>query len=129
MLGSAREVIGRLEVAVAAEWAKLDKERTALDEERGRLEEVSKLLETRIASTRVSYEKSICKVAEEALEETRNKTVTAQEKASRMEWLMTERDQASRRWAVELLARERQLLSREEAADKQEENVRSAQRT
>jgi hypothetical protein len=60
VLGSAREVIGWLEVAVAAERAKLDKEHAALVEERGWLEEAQKLLETRIASARVSYKKSMC---------------------------------------------------------------------
>ncbi|XP_062217721.1 uncharacterized protein LOC133917919 [Phragmites australis] len=129
VLGSAREVIGRLEVAVAVERAELEKERIALVEERGRLEEVGKLLETRIASARASYERSMREVAEEreALEETPDEAVATQEKASRMERQATERDQASRRRAAELLARERQLLSREEAAGKREKAVRSAQ--
>ncbi|XP_062230060.1 uncharacterized protein LOC133927628 [Phragmites australis] len=129
VLGSAREVIGQLEVAVAAERAELDKERATLVDERGRLEEARKLLETRIASARTSYEKSMREVAEEweALEETRDEVVAAQEKASCMKRLATERDQASRRRAAELLARERQLVSREEAASRREEAVRSAQ--
>ncbi|XP_062230403.1 uncharacterized protein LOC133928173 [Phragmites australis] len=77
VLGSAREVIGRLEVAVAAERAELEKERVTLVDERGQLEEARKLLETRIASARASYEKSMCKVAKEweALEETRDEAV------------------------------------------------------
>ncbi|XP_062217636.1 uncharacterized protein LOC133917800 [Phragmites australis] len=111
VLGSAREVIGRLEVAVAAERAELDKELTALVEEWRQLKESKR------------------KVAEEreALEETRDEAVAVQEKASCMERLMIERDQASWRRVAELLAWERQLLSREEAADKREEAVRSAQ--
>ncbi|XP_062182042.1 uncharacterized protein LOC133886312 [Phragmites australis] len=128
VLGSAREVIGRLEVAVTAERAKLDKERAALVDERGWLEEAQKLLETHITSARASYEKSMREVAEEweALEETRNETVAAQEKANCMERLVTERDQASRRRAAKLLARERKLMSREEAASRREEAMRSA---
>ena len=123
VLGSTREVI------MVAERAKIDKEHTTLVEERGRLEEVDKLLEIRIASARASYEKSMREVAEEreALEETHDEAIVAQEKANRMERLTTEHDQASRWRAVELLARERQLLSQEEAVGKWEEAVRSTQ--
>ena len=87
MLGSSREVIKRLEVAVVAERAELDKEHAALIEERGRLEEVGKILEARIASARATHEKSMRAVAEEreASEETRDEAVATEEKASRME--------------------------------------------
>ncbi|XP_062232835.1 filament-like plant protein 2 [Phragmites australis] len=110
VLESARQVIGRLEVAVVAKRAELKKECAALVDERGRLEEARKLLETRIASACTSYEKSMREVAEEreTLEEAHDEAVAAQEKASRMERLMAERDQASRKRATVLLARERQ---------------------
>ena len=100
-------------MAVAAEQAELEKQRVALLTESGRLEEARKLLETCIALACASYEKSMREVAgeREALEETCDEAVTAQEKSSRMERLMTEHDQVSRRRAMELLSRERQLLS------------------
>ena len=63
VLGSAREVIRRLEAIVVAERTKVKQERTGLVDERGRLEEARKLLETRIASARTSYEKSMREVA------------------------------------------------------------------
>ncbi|XP_062178681.1 uncharacterized protein LOC133883382 [Phragmites australis] len=124
----AREVIEWLEVAVATKRAELDKDHTALVEERGRLEEVGKLLEAHIASASATHERSMRVVAEqqEALEEVHDEAVTVQEKASRMERQATERDQASRRWAAELLARERLLLAREEAVGKREKSVQSA---
>ena len=52
----------------------------------------------------------------EALEEARDEVVAAQEKASRLERVAVERDLASKKRAAELLARERQVASREEAA-------------
>ncbi|XP_062194646.1 uncharacterized protein LOC133897835 [Phragmites australis] len=114
---------------MAVERAELEKERIALVEEMGRLEEAGKLLVTRIASARASYEKSIREVAEEqeVLEETHDEAVVAQEKASHMERFATERDQASWRRAAELLAQDRQLASWEEAARKREEAARATQ--
>ncbi|XP_062232867.1 uncharacterized protein LOC133930219 [Phragmites australis] len=87
VLGSAREVIGRLEVVVVVERFELDKERATLVDERGRLEEARKLLETRIVSARVTHKKSMLEVAKEreALEETRNEVVSREEAASRRE--------------------------------------------
>ncbi|XP_062230140.1 uncharacterized protein LOC133927748 [Phragmites australis] len=129
VLGSAQEVIWRLEAAVAAERSELGQERAALVDERDRLEEARKLLKTRIASARTVYEKSMREVAEEreALEEAHDEAVVAQEKAGRLERLMAERDQGSRRRATELLAHERQVVSQEEATSKREEAVRSTQ--
>ena len=109
MLGSTQEVNGWLEASVAAEQAELEKELATIVDERGRLEEAQKLLETHVTSARTAYEKSMREVAKEreALEEARNEAVTMEEKASRLEQLAVERDQASRRCAAELLARER----------------------
>ncbi|XP_062208966.1 uncharacterized protein LOC133910667 [Phragmites australis] len=120
MLESAREVIEWLEAAVAAERAELEKEHVALVDERGRLEEVCKLLETRMASARSAYEKSMREVAleREALEEADDEAVAAQEKAGRLERLAAERDRASRRRIGELDAREEQLARRERQRDR-----------
>ncbi|XP_062213764.1 uncharacterized protein LOC133914753 [Phragmites australis] len=75
VLGSAWVVIGWLELAVAVEKA----EHVALVDERGRLEEARKLLETRVASAHASYEKSMREVVEEreTLEETCDEAVAA----------------------------------------------------
>ncbi|XP_062217699.1 predicted GPI-anchored protein 58 [Phragmites australis] len=77
----------RAQAAVATERAELDRYRTALVEERGRLEEVGWLLEARITLARATHERSMCAVAEEreALEEVRDEAVAVQEDASRME--------------------------------------------
>ncbi|XP_062187933.1 uncharacterized protein LOC133891239 [Phragmites australis] len=73
-------------------------------------------------------------VEREALEEVREEAVAAQEEADRLEQLIVERDQASKKHADELAAREEQLAlreqevaSREDTVDKGEENMRSAQ--
>ncbi|XP_062185943.1 uncharacterized protein LOC133889435 [Phragmites australis] len=136
VLRSAQEVIRRLEAAVAAEWAELEKERVALVDERGRLEEVRKLLETRVATARSTYKRSMQELAveREALEEARDEAIAAQEKADHLGRLAAERDQASRKRASELAAREEQLARREQqvatregAVGKREETVQSAQ--
>ncbi|XP_062182031.1 uncharacterized protein LOC133886299 [Phragmites australis] len=129
VLGSAREVIVRLEAAVAVERVELNRDCAALVEERGWLEEVGRLLEAWFALARATHERSMRAVAEEreALEEVRDEAVAAQEKATCMERQAAERDQASRRRAAELLARERLLLAREEAVVKREKSVQSTQ--
>ena len=108
MLGSAREVIGRLEVDSATERAEIKEERAALIDERGRLEEARKLLETHVATARTAYERSMQELAveREALEEVREEAVAAQEEADRLWHLVAERDQASKKRAGELAARE-----------------------
>ena len=111
VLGSAREVIKRLEAAVAMKRGELERDRTTLIEERGRLEEVGQLLEGRIASARATHERAMCTVAEER---------EALEEASCLE-------QASRRRAVELLARERLVRAWEEAIGQREKSVETAQ--
>ncbi|XP_062202101.1 uncharacterized protein LOC133904658 [Phragmites australis] len=129
VLGSAREVIGWLEAAVAADRVELDRDHAALVKERGRLEEVGRVLEPRISSAHATHERSMRAVAKEreALEEVCDEAVAAQEKATCMERQATERDQASRWWVAELLAREWLLLAREEAVVKREKSVQSAQ--
>ncbi|XP_062200213.1 uncharacterized protein LOC133902903 [Phragmites australis] len=106
VLGSAREVIRRLEAAIAAERAKLEEERAALE----------------------------LAVEREALEEVREEAVTAQEEADCLGRLAAEREQASRKRTGELATREERLAlreqevaSREEAVGKGEEMLRSAQ--
>ena len=110
MLGSAREVIERLEAAVVGERAQLEAERTALVEERGWLEEVGHLLEARIASARSAHERERRAMAEEreTLDEVREEAVTTQEEATRL-------CEISWRRATELLARERLVRAREDA--------------
>ena len=79
VLGSAREVIERLEAAMVGERAQLDANHATLVEERGRLEEVNRLLEARIASARANHEREKHTVAEEweALEELREEAIAA----------------------------------------------------
>ena len=116
--------------------AELEEERPAPIDERGRLEEARKLLETRVATARTAYERSMQELAveREALEEVREEAIAAQEEADRLGWLAAERDRASRKSAGELAARKEQLVrreqlvaSREEAVSQREEAVWSAQ--
>ena len=69
---------------MAVERGELERDRAALVEERGWLEEVGQLLEARIASARATHERAIRAVAEEreALEEVRDKAIAVQEEAA-----------------------------------------------
>ncbi|XP_062201006.1 golgin-84-like [Phragmites australis] len=130
MLGSAREVIGRLETAIAADRTELEEECAALVDERGRLEEARKLLETRVSMARTAHEGSLQELAMkwEALEEVCEEAVAAQKEAEHLEELTALRDQASKERAgklatreVQLALREQEVASREEAVSKREE--------
>ncbi|XP_062195303.1 uncharacterized protein LOC133898635 [Phragmites australis] len=73
------KVIERLEAAVAAERAELDRDRAVLIEVRGRLEEVGRPLEARIASACATHKRSMRAVAKEgeALEEVHDEAIAA----------------------------------------------------
>ncbi|XP_062225025.1 uncharacterized protein LOC133923785 [Phragmites australis] len=75
VLGSSREVIERLEAAVARERSQLEVDRATLVEEKGHLEEVGRLLEARITLARANHGIEKRSVAEEreALEELRRR--------------------------------------------------------
>ena len=65
----------------------------------------------------------------EALEEARDEAVTAQEKTDRLGRLTAEHDQASRKRASELAAREEQLALREQQVASREEAVGKREET
>ena len=122
VLGSAREVIERLEAAVAGEWAQLEADRAALIDERERLAEVGHLLEACIAAARAAHERErhAMDAEWETLDEVREEAVAAQEEATRL-------GETSWQRAVELLARERLVQAREDAIVPRENAVEASQ--
>ena len=87
MLGSAREVIGWLKVAVAGEMTQLPASRAAVTAERERLAEGRHLFEARIAAVRTVNENEWRALEEEreALEGIRTEAVREQEEATRLD--------------------------------------------
>ncbi|KAF0929300.1 hypothetical protein E2562_019883 [Oryza meyeriana var. granulata] len=83
-----------LEALVATERAKLDREHSALLEERGRLEATHKLLDTRVRVARVAHMQTLSRIEREqtALEEACHEAVMTQQEAEGRLKLTTQRE-------------------------------------
>ncbi|XP_062198865.1 uncharacterized protein LOC133901535 [Phragmites australis] len=100
----------------------LEANRTALVEERERLVEINRLLEARVAAACAIHENEqrTIEAEREALEEIRTEAVAEQEEATRL-------GETSRRWAAEVLTRERLVRAREDAILSRERAVEASQ--
>ncbi|XP_062184546.1 uncharacterized protein LOC133888355 [Phragmites australis] len=128
VLGSAGEVIGQLEAAIAAERAKLKEEHAALVDGRGRLEEARKLLQTRVAMARMAYERSLQELTtkREALEEVQQDAVAAQKEVVLREINADLASSALIAWEESLAIQEARVIAREQAIEARAEQMERA---
>ncbi|XP_062197319.1 uncharacterized protein LOC133900216 [Phragmites australis] len=121
VLRSAREMIGRLEAAVAGEMTQLEADRAALTAERARLVAGWRLLEARVAAARAANEGEL-----RALEEEQKALEGTSAEATEAVLATAAREERAAKWESELTAHEQALSTLAERLKRVEAQVSGA---